>query len=162
VTKIPAGNLIKFVAMYMPEMLLYRNISGEQVATSDVGKSGWMKLFPLTGGEAKFLADLLENTTTQTPVTSAITKRHNPRTNIDPMRIASVMKSGGLDVYVGSVTDQDGDSSWELTSNLSRIRKWADELAVVSFEIPKSYKVLVTRGGFGPAKQIAMKYDKSR
>jgi hypothetical protein len=58
---------------------------------------------------------------------------------------------------VGSVTDQDGDSSWEVTASLSGIRRWANNAAVTSYEIPRIYRLCVTPNGFGDAKRL--KYE---
>lgn len=116
-----------------------------------------MKLFPLTEDEASFLVDLLESLGTEAPELSMGSKRRGQFVNIDLIRITSILKSGGLNVYVGSVTDQEGDSSWELTSSFRHIRAWADDMAIVSFEVPRTYRVSVTRKGFGAAKRLTMK-----
>lgn len=137
-------------------MLLYQNMSSEQVSTSSEGMSGKMKLFPLTEDEASFLVGLLEGPGTEAPGLSMESERRSQMVNIDLMRISSILKSGGLNVYVGAVTDQEGDSSWELTSNRQHIRAWADDMAIVSFEAPRIYRVSVTRKGFGTAKRLTM------
>lgn len=141
----------------MPEMLLYQNMSSEQVSTSSEGKSGKMKLFPLTEDEASFLVGLLEDPDTEAPELLMGSERRSQMVSIDLMRITSILKSGGLNVYVGSAIDQEGDSSWELTSSLQHIRAWADDMAIVSFEAPRTYRVSVTRKGFGAAKRLTMK-----
>lgn len=141
----------------MPEMILYQNISGEQAAAYIVGKSGMMKLFPLKEDEVSFLIGILEGPRTKTPDILTRSKLRRQMENVDLMQITAVLKSGGLSVYLGSVVDQEGDSSWELTSSLRQIRTWADEMAVVSFEVPRIYRVSITRNGFGAAKRLTMK-----
>ena len=110
-----------------------------------------MKLYPLTDEEANFLSRLMEKFGSE--LTGLQAASHGKVQTEDAVleKISSVMKSGGLDVYVGSVTDQDGDSSWELSSNLRKIRSWARDMATVSFEVPRIYRVSVTRFGFGAA-----------
>ena len=72
-------------------------------------------------------------------------------------RLQKRLAGGGFGAYVGSVTDQDGDSAWELTSKLSVIRSWSNNMAVVSYERPRTYKIQITRSGFGIAHRLKLK-----
>lgn len=146
----------------MPEMLLYQNMSGEQAVTRIVGKCERMKLFPLKDDEARFLVGMLESPRTEVSEVSTGSKRRRQKARVDLKRITAILKSGGLNVYVGSVADQEGDSSWELTSSLLHIRTWADDMNIVSFEVPRTYRVSVTRKGFGAAKRLKVKSSKFR
>jgi hypothetical protein len=113
-----------------------------------------MKLYPLTDEEANFLSRLMEKFGSQLSELQAGGNGKVQTENVVLEKISSVIKSGGLDVYVGSVTDQEGDSSWELTSNLRKIQSWARDMASVSFEVPKTYRVSVIRFGFGAAEEL--------
>ena len=113
-----------------------------------------MKLYPLTDEEANFLFRLMQKFGSQLSELQADNHGKVQTENAVLEKIFSVIKSGGLDVYVGSVTDQDGDSSWELTSNLRKIQSWARFMATVSFEVPRTYRMSVTRFGFGAAKRL--------
>ena len=90
-----------------------------------------MKLYPLTDEEANFLSRLMEKFGSQLSELQAGGNGKVQTENVVLEKISSVIKSGGLDVYVGSVTDQEGDSSWELTSNLRKIQSWARDMASV-------------------------------
>ena len=72
------------------------------------------------------------------------------------------VKRGGFAVYAGSVTDQDGDSTWHLSSSFTAAQGWADYMAHVSFQKPRIYTVEVTRSGFGPEKQFDYEPDKMK
>lgn len=116
-----------------------------------------MKLFPFTKDEADLLSDLLERALSQVTDVSLGIGEGRQFVSADLMRVASIINLGGLSVYVGSVTDQEGDSTWQLTSNLRQIRMWANDMSAMSFEIPRTYRVSVTRRGFGHAKRLTMK-----
>ena len=113
-----------------------------------------MKLYALTNEEANFLSRLIERFGPQLSELQADSHGKVQTENVVLEKISLVIQSGGLDVYVGSVTDQDGDSSWELTSNLRKIQSWARYMATVSFEVPRTYRMSVTRFGFGAAKRL--------
>jgi len=119
-----------------------------------------MKLFPFTKGEANLLSELLERALFQVADASHGAGEDRHFLSADLMRVASILNSGGLSVYVGSVTDQEGDSMWELTSSLRQIRVWADDMSAMSFEVPRTFNVSVTRGGFGYAKRLTKRPSK--
>jgi hypothetical protein len=156
VDKIPAGNLAYPIAPHARNVTVSKYV-GRASRNQFEGESGKMKLFPMTEDEAGFLVGLLESPGMEASELSMGSKHRGQMVNIDLMRITSILKSGGLNVYVGSVTDQEGDSSWELTSSLRHIRAWADDMAILSFEVPRTYRVSVTRNGFGAAKRLKMK-----
>ena len=115
-----------------------------------------MNLYPLTKDEANLLLGLLKTALTQA---SDVPMDDGKLDQSKLTGIISVIKSGGLKVYLGSVTDQDGDSTWELTSSLRRIHDWADEMSIVSFEVPKTYRISVGRSEFGFPKRLTRKPD---
>ena len=113
-----------------------------------------MKLFPLTKDEAKFLQSLLEKALSLPPdVSRSLGRRDQPTL----LRIISVFRSGGWNLYAGSVTDQEGDSTWEVSSSLRGIREWAKFMSVMSYESPRTYRVSITRSGFGSGKRLNWK-----
>ena len=113
-----------------------------------------INLFPLTKDEAKLLQGFLERALTVSSTVPTDFERHD-----QPMlvRIISVIKSGGLKVYAGSVADQEGDSAWEVSSSLRQIRAWAKDMSIMSYESPRTYRVSVKRSGFGCAKRLNWK-----
>jgi hypothetical protein len=118
---------------------------------------GTMKLFPFTKSEAKLLSALLERELSQANRTSEYIEARRRFVSADLRRVASIIESDGFSVYVGSVTDQEGDSTWELTSDLQQIRMWANDMSNMSYEIPRTFRVSVTRSGFGYAKPLTKK-----
>lgn len=92
-------------------------------------------LFSLTVQESELLADRLEEVGG-----SEILK-------------AQLLR-GGFRPYIGSVTDQEGDASWEITTSYRRAKSWARQMSQVSFQKPLIYRVDVLRNGFGRAHKL--------
>ena len=120
-----------------------------------------LRLFPFSLPEARLLARVIDFASVKTGI--AERKPEISEADFNNLRkLKSVLSNGGFCVYVGSVTDQDGDSAWELTASLNDIRTWSNDLAALSYELPRSYKVKVTRSGFGSAHRLKLKPNKHR
>ena len=78
------------------------------------------------------------------------------------VRLLNYFRSGGFQAFSGSVVDQDGDSSWHLSSTLESAQQWADDMTVVCFEEPRIYEIDIERFGFGEEHRIEYTPDASK
>ena len=89
-----------------------------------------LRLFALTVQEGELLAHSLSGSPG-----SDVLKAH--------------LLKGGFEPYTGSVTDQDGDASWQITASFRTAKLWARQMSAVSFQKPQIYRIDVRRNGFG-------------
>lgn len=61
--------------------------------------------------------------------------------------ILDKLASGGNELYLGVVTDQDGDASWEIATQVEFIQQWGHNVATVSFETPRIYRLALKADG---------------